>query len=275
MNSIGLIAGQEIRLNLRNKWVLSFAVLFTVLTLGLAYFGMVTSGYSGFQDFRRTSASIINLTAYLVPLFALLMGVFSFISNKEYFELLVTQPVSRRQIMLGKYGGLLVALLTATVAGFGISGVISALVIGSAGASRYLAVVGLSFLLAASFLSIAMLIAIAFKRQLTAVGTALGVWFFFIMFYDLVVISMTLYLKKSVLQYVLVFALLGNPVDMVRVMSLLSVGGTTVFGPAGATLIKIFGSTGTISLLFTGVLLLWIVLPLALAIFVFRRQDLT
>jgi Cu-processing system permease protein len=101
VSAVTLIAGQEIRINLRNRWVLSFAVLFTILTLGIAYFGMVTSGYTGFQDFRRTSASIINLVSYLVPLFALLMGVFSFVSNREYLDLLVSQTVARWQIIIG------------------------------------------------------------------------------------------------------------------------------------------------------------------------------
>ena len=84
MTAILLIAKQELKLSLRNRWVLSFLILFTVLTLGISYFGMITSGYVGFQDFRRTSASIINLSAYLIPLFALLIGVFSFISFREY-----------------------------------------------------------------------------------------------------------------------------------------------------------------------------------------------
>ncbi len=274
MSAVALIAGQEIRINLRNRWVLSFAVLFTILTLGIAYFGMVTSGYTGFQDFRRTSASIINLVSYLVPLFALLMGVFSFVSNREYLDLLVSQPVARWQIIIGKFLGLLAGIFAATLAGFGIPGVISAITIGAVGAGRYLAVVGLSFMLAASFLSIALLIAIAMKRRLAALGTALGVWFFFVMFYDLVVMAMTLYLKKSVLSNVLIFGLLGNPVDMVRVMSLISVGGTTVFGPAGASLTKLLGSSASIGLLFSGMLLLWIVLPLGAAILLFRRQSL-
>lgn len=274
MSVVALIARQEIYLNLRNRWVLIFAVLFATLTLGIAYFGMVTAGYSGFQDFRRTSASIINLVAYLVPLFALLMGVFSLISNREYLELMVAQPISRAQILLGKYVGLVVAILAATVAGFGIPGLISSVTVGSAGAGRYLLVVLYSSLLSASFVSLALLVAVATKRRLASLGTALGVWFFFVMFYDLIVMAMTLYLKKSVLQYLLVFSLLGNPVDMVRVMSLLSVGGTSVFGPAGATLVKMIGSTQTVSLLFLGMLVLWIAVPLTVAIAIFRRQNL-
>ena len=94
-SAVLMICWQEFTLNRRNRWVVSFALLFAILTLLIAFFGMVTSGYAGFQDFTRTSASIINLGGFLIPLFALLLGVFSFITNQGYFEILVTQPISR------------------------------------------------------------------------------------------------------------------------------------------------------------------------------------
>ncbi len=127
-----MIGWQEFTLNCRNRWVISFAALFAVLTLLVAYFGMVTSGYSGFQDFTRTAASIVNLGGFLIPLFALLLGVFSFLSNPEYLELMVTQPVSRSRLLLGKYCGLVLTVLVASVMGFGLPGVIIALDIGFA-----------------------------------------------------------------------------------------------------------------------------------------------
>ena len=76
-SAVAMICWQEFTLNRRNRWVVSFAVLFAALTLLLAYFGMVTSGYAGFQDFTRTSASIVNLAGFLIPLFAMLLGVFT------------------------------------------------------------------------------------------------------------------------------------------------------------------------------------------------------
>ena len=61
MSKILLIAAQDLRLNLRNRWILGVSVLFGILTLSVAYSGMVTAGYVGFQDFRRTGASIVSL----------------------------------------------------------------------------------------------------------------------------------------------------------------------------------------------------------------------
>ena len=117
-SAVWMICRQEFTLNRRNRWVVSFAVLFAVLTLLVAWFGMVTSGYAGFQDFTRTTASIVNLAALLIPLFALLLGVFSFITNQHYLEILVTQPVSRSRVLLGKYLGLVLTVLGASLLGF-------------------------------------------------------------------------------------------------------------------------------------------------------------
>ena len=100
------IAKQEFTLNRRNRWVVSFAAMFALLTFLISIFGMVTSGYSGFQDFVRTSVSVVNLAGFVVPLFALLLGVFSFLSHREHLELIATQPLSRAKIILGKYLGL-------------------------------------------------------------------------------------------------------------------------------------------------------------------------
>ena len=124
------LARQEFALHRRNRWVISFAVLFTALSLAVAYFGMITSGYTGFQDFVRTSASLINLGGFLLPLFALLLGVCSFLPHREYLEILATQPVTRREILLGKYLGLLISVLAAAALGFGLPGAIISASIG-------------------------------------------------------------------------------------------------------------------------------------------------
>ena len=145
------IARQEFIINRRNRWVVLFAVLFALLSLALAYFGMITSGYSGFQDFVRTSASLINLGGFLLPLFALLLGVFSFLTNREYLEILATQPVSRSGVLLGKYFGLLLSVLAAATLGFGLPGIVISTAIGLEGATTYLVVVAFSCILAAIF----------------------------------------------------------------------------------------------------------------------------
>ena len=268
------IAQQEFALHRRNRWVVSFAVIFATLGLAVAYFGMITSGYTGFQDFVRTSASLINLGGFLLPLFALLLGVFSFLTHREYLEILATQPISRRGILLGKYFGLLLSVLAAAALGFGLPGVIIAASIGVEGAGTYLLVVFFSCLLAAVFTGLSVLIALLAGRRPIALGVAIAVWIFYELVYGLLMLATTLYLPPGVAKNVLLVGLGGNPVDVVRVLCLLQVGGPALYGPAGATLIKLTGSTAVATTIGLAIVAVWIVVPMVVATRVFRRQDL-
>jgi Cu-processing system permease protein len=112
------------------------------------------------------------------------------------------------------------------------------------------------------------------RRRPIALGLALGVWIFFELAYGVLMLASTLYLPAGVLKTTLLVGLLGNPVDLARVLSLLQVGGPHLFGPAGATLVKLTGSAAVATAFGLGGLLLWVVGPLFVAVKLFRRQNL-
>lgn len=273
-SAVGRIAWQEFVLNRRNRWVIFFAVLFAVTTTVISYFGMVTSGYAGFQDFIRTAASLANLGGFLIPLFALLLGVFSFISDREYLEILITQPIPRSRVLLGKIGGLCLTVISASAVGFGIPGAVIAMAIGTNGATGYLMVVVYNTLLAVIFVGLSVLIALLARRRQIALGIAVGVWIFFELVYGMLMLGTTLFFPAKILKTSLLVGLFGNPVDIARVLSLLHVGGPHLFGPAGATLVKLAGSPVTATLFGILGLVCWVVLPVLAAMRIFERQDL-
>ena len=273
MKKIIVIASQELRLNFRNKWILAISVLFGILTLTVAYSGMVTAGYVGFQDFRRTGASIVNLVLYLVPIIALMMGVYSFTSYRGYLDLLVTQPISRWKIIIGKFAGSLASLILATSAGFSIAGIIISIQVGSEGSWRFLLVVLLSMLLGAVFLSLAYLLVLILKRRNSAIGLSLVLWFIFVIFYDLMVMASTVYLSHGTLKSTLLLGLLFNPVDLIRVTTLIIVGGESMFGAAGVIAVKTFGSMGALIALSFAVVIIWLLAPLMISLKIFGRQE--
>ena len=268
------IAWQEFVLNRRNRWVMSFAVLFALMTTLISYFGMITSGYAGFQDFVRTAASLANLGGFVIPLFALLLGVFSFLSEREYLELLTTQPISRSRVLMGKIAGLCLTVLAASALGFGLPGAIIAMSIGTEGARAYLMVVIFCSLLAVVFVGLAVFIALVSQRRQIALGIAIGVWIFYELVYGMLMLGTTLYLPSKILGTSLLVGLIGNPVDIARVLSLLQVGGPHLFGPAGATLLKLAGSQTTATVIGLVGLIGWIVVPVGLSMRIFEKQDL-
>jgi hypothetical protein len=68
-------------------------------------------------------------------------------------------------------------------------------------------------------------------------------------------------------------SLFGNPADMVRVSALAVMGGTSIFGAAGALVVKFLGGTISAALLVISALLVWAVGPLVFANRVLRGQD--
>src|SRR5262245_17816172 len=273
LKTVITIARQELTINIRNRWTLIFAFVFGALTLAISYFGMVTAGAIGFQSFARTSASLLNLVLYIIPLVALIVGTLSFTSEKSLSELLFAQPVTRTEILLGKLAGLFASIVTATLVGFGLAGVIIAARTSASGVLRYPIFVVLSLLLALVFLTISALVSSLCQRKTKAFGVVMFLWFFFVLFYDLLVIGVTFLLKERMANVFIFSSLFGNPVDMTRVACLMVLDGKEVFGAAGAALTKFLGGERASLLLLLFGLIVWIVGPFLIAQRLLRRQD--
>lgn len=272
-NSIFVIARQELTVNIRNKWTLIFAFVFGSLVLAISYFGAMTAGAVGFQSFNRTSASLLSLVLYLIPLVALMMGTLSFAGDAGDDEMLFAQPVTRGEILFGKLLGLFAAMTTATFVGFGLGGLVIATQIGTDDVFGYPIFILLSLALALIFLCLAALVSIACKRQTKAFGVALLIWFFFVLFYDLLVLGATLLFSERTANYFIFASLFANPVDMIRVAGLLSLNGEEIFGAAGAALLKFVGGEAWgFAALLVGILI-WTIAPVLLSLRLWQKQD--
>lgn len=263
IGNIAVIARQEMRITLRTKWVQIFALVFGVLTVAISYFGMVTSIVVSFEGFTRTTASLLNLVLYLVPMLALVAATSSFSADKGAAEFLFSQPVSRTEVLLGKILGLFASLAIAVIFGFGVSGFIVAAQSGTEGITRYMGFIAFTLLLLLTFLCLGALASIISDGRARALGIALAMWFAFVLFYDLIVMGLACLLSPHMSRTFILLSLFGNPVDLARVSGLLILGGATIFGAAGAALVKTLGSTtmAVLSLSLAG--LLWSVATLA------------
>ncbi len=273
LNAIRTIARLELVINIRNRWILVFALVFGALVLAISYFGLATAGAVGFQGFTRTSASLLNLVLYIVPLVSLVMGTLSLTSEKSAGELIFSQPITRTEILLGKIAGLFAAILAATLLGFGVAGLVIASKTGTEGLLRYPLLVVLSLALALVFLCLAAAIAVICRRKPVAFGVALFVWFFFVLFYDLLVIGGTFLLPERTANTFLFASLFGNPVDVVRVASLIALNGKEIFGPSGAALVRFLGGDAPSIVFLLGALFLWTLIPLLVARRFLDHQD--
>ena len=92
------------------------------------------------------------------------------------------------------------------------------------------------------------------------------------LFYDLVVIGGTFLLRERAANTMIFGSLFGNPVDMVRVASLMTLNGKDVFGAGGAALLRFLGGESLSIVILLASLSLWILAPLFIATLM-KRQD--
>ena len=116
LTQIFTVAGKEFRDRIRNRWVLAVALVFAVFSLVIAYFGGAQQGAVGFRSIEFTIASLVSLVIYLIPLIALLLGFDAIVGERERgsLDLLLSLPITRLELLLGKYLGLAAALTLST-----------------------------------------------------------------------------------------------------------------------------------------------------------------
>jgi len=268
------LARQELRIVLRARWVTAYVLVFAALTLAVSYFGLAVIEVAGFQEFDRTAVSLLNLVLYVVPLAVMLMAVQSFREEGGATDQLFAEPLSRTEIVLGKLLGLCAAHTLATLLGFGFTGVLVALKVGTRGLESYLVLVGFTVLLGAVFLPIGALLTVLSGRRTRSYAVVLVAWFVVVLLFDLVAIGLAFVLPEAWANRVAFAGVFVNPADATRVATMLAISGKETFGPAGAQLVRSLGGQGQAIVLLVGTLVAWSAAACAGAAVALRRQDL-
>jgi Cu-processing system permease protein len=273
MNAFLTIAGKEIRDGLRNKWVAGATLLLAGLAFALTFLGSTPTGALGVKPLAVAVVSLSSLSIFLIPLIALLLGYDAIVGEVERgcMLLLLTYPVTRGQILGGKFCGHVAILSFATVVGYGAAGV--ATIIGGGGDAESLGafcgLIASSALLGAAFLALAYLVSVSVKERGTAAGIAVGLWLLFVIVYDMALMGGLVASKGRLGADVFPFLLLLNPADLYRLFNLTSFENVRMFsGMAGLSAALHFSPAALLS-----GLLAWIVLPLGAAAVRFARRD--
>ncbi len=263
---------KELRDAVRSRWLLAFAVTFALVALALSLI-QSRGGDIGSQGFNRTTAGLINLCLLLVPLLGLVLGAGAIAGERDRGTLasLRAQPISTAELMLGKYAGLTIAVWMAIALGFGVAGLIMALVQPLTDIGHYVLFVALSAGLASTMLSLGMLVSVLSDGRMKALAGAIVSWFVLVLFYDLGAIGLALSISSS--GRTLMLAVLANPVESTRILAVLSLEpDLQVLGPLGSYMANEVG-VATSALLLLGALAVWTVVPLLIATRVLDAQD--
>lgn len=262
------IARKEFGDGLRNRWIWTVCAVLTVSSLAIAFFGAVPAGVVAANASDATIASLMNLTVYVVPLLALVIGCGAIIDEKHrgMLDLFLVYPFSPAAYFFGTFLGYALALSAAIVCSFALSGIAlgfwSGADIGAVAPLCALAVV-----LGCVFLGISFLVSILSRDRGRAVALSVLVWIIAVFLYDLILVGILVASEGSVPQAVFAQLLLLNPTDLFRMLYLRIAGSTAsslgmsvavLFVPSSATLV--------------GVFVLWLVSPVLASYAVFRRR---
>ena len=267
MNPVWIITGKEVRDSLRNRWVLAAALLLAALALSLGFLGSSPTGSVKVDPLTVTVVSLSSLSIFLIPLIAMLLSYDALIGEIERgtMALLLSYPISRNQILAGKFIGHLIILALATTAGYGLAGITLQLANGGfdiAAWQPFALLIAASVILGAAFLSMGYLISAKVKER--------GVWLFFVVIFDMALLGVLVADTEQVITAPVVeTVLLFNPADIYRLLNLTGYENTAMY--AGMA-----GLSDQISLTMPVLLtaqVLWVIIPLILAAWIFGKRQ--
>lgn len=229
------VAHQEIRIGLRNRWILLAVIILSAFSLALALLGSAPAGTLDVSRMTITVASLSSLSVYLVPLIALLLAFDAVAGEIERGSLLLifSSPIKRSEFLIGKAIGHLCVLLLALTLGYGSTAVLLAIT-GSgdfSGLVDFARLIGTSAILGLAFLALGYIVSCLVRQVTTAAAMAIGIWLVLIVLYDLALLGALVtdsdgFFASSVFPY----ALLANPADAFRLFNLSALDANAMVG---------------------------------------------
>jgi Cu-processing system permease protein len=243
---------------LRNKVIIAYTLFLFIVSMSL--FRME-------ENSGKAVLSLLNIILIVLPLVSLVFTTIHYYNSYEFIELMLAQPMSRSRILTSEYAGVSLSLLSAFFLGVGIPVLVFEL------NATGLSILFTGFMLTLIFTSIAFWASVKARDKSRGIGFALLLWFYFSLIYDGLILLILFTFSDYPLEKATLFLSALNPIDLGRIFIMLKMDVSALMGYTGALYQDFFGSFKGM-LFTTGIMLLWAVLPLWLAIKSFRKKDL-
>jgi Cu-processing system permease protein len=242
----------------RSKVILAYTLFMLIVSFSL---------FSMEENSSKAVLSLLNIILIVVPLISMIFTTIHFYNSYEFIELMLSQPMSRRRILLSEYAGVGFSLLGSFLLGAGVP----VLLYSPDSIGMTLLFTGSSLTLV--FTSLAFLTSVIARDKARGIGIALLLWFYFALIYDGLILLIIFSFYEYPLEKITLVLSAFNPIDLGRISIMLKMDVSALMGYTGALYKDFFG--GSSGLLFTtGIMLLWIILPLWGALRIFKRKDL-
>lgn len=186
------IAKKEYIDNFRNYWIIALSIIFAILIIVISYFGSAGSA-SGWRALDETINLLKTPVEMIVPIVSLILGYAAIVREVENGSMssLLSFPVKRFEVILGKFLGLGLVLTSIIFIGFIISGVIIGVNTAPADYTTYFLFIGATIILGLDFLSISIFFSSIFKRRTTSMGAVIFLWIFFAIIFPMIIAGIT------------------------------------------------------------------------------------
>lgn len=243
---------------IRNKVTLAYTAFLLVVSMSL---------FQMEENSSKAVMSLTNIILIVIPLVSMVFSTIHWYNSYEFIELMLTQPISRKKVLLSEYTGISSSLVTAFLIGVGVP--VCLYHFDNTG----LALLLIGSLLTLVFTSIAFLGSVLSKDKARGIGIALMLWFYFALIYDGLVLLVLFSFSDYPLEKLTLLLSSLNPIDLGRIFLMLQMDISALMGYTGATYKDFFGSN--LGLFYTiGIMVLWIVVPIWFATRSFIKKDL-
>ncbi|HLT80221.1 MAG TPA: ABC transporter permease subunit [Cyclobacteriaceae bacterium] len=243
---------------LRTRFTMLYTLFLLISTMALYHLD---------SDPGKVVLSLLNVVLMVVPLVSIVFTTIHFFNSYEFIELMLAQPVARRVVFLGEYMAVACSLCAAFLVGLGAP----ILIFGGGPGAWTLLFSGLMLTLV--FVSLAFLSSVMTRDKAKAIGIALLFWFYFSLIYDGLLLWIIYSFADYPLEKVTLALIAFNPVDLARIVMLLQLDISALMGYTGAFYKNFFGSNTGI-FFSAGILVIWVLTPLWIALRIFIRKDL-
>jgi ABC-type transport system involved in multi-copper enzyme maturation permease subunit len=274
--AIYTIAKKEFTDNIRNKWIIVLTIIFVLLIIVFSY--VAGAGLDGsLGNMELTVMGLLMISPLLIPLIAIILGFATIAGEAESGALYVvlSYPVRRIEVLLGKFFGLGSVLIVSIFIGFGFGGVIIAATVGPESWAGYIGFILLSIFLGLIYLILSICISAYCKRRSRAIAGGIILIFWGMIFGTILMAIM--YASGYEINDIMT----GNIPDWFFNAVVFSPGDlhqTAAMRAFGINSVDMIGFSVTIPEFLSMNLLLvvhtiWFMVPLFLAYFFFKRRD--
>ncbi|MCK5024748.1 MAG: ABC transporter permease subunit [Thermoplasmata archaeon] len=271
-NNIKTIAKKEFMDNLRNKWVIVLTLIFILLTLAMSF----VQGGGGMSSAEITVIGILTISSMLVPIIAIMLGYNTITGEAESGSLLVvlSNPIDRFEVLIGKFVGLGSVLSTSIILGFGIAGIVI-MIENSSRVAGYLVFMALTILLGLIYLSLSICFSALLKRSVASLGAGIGLFFWGMI---IGTVLMGIYLgtggtlegmMTNMPDWIMATMVLISPADMYQTSVMLGFNMTSLGASGFSFDIPSYITLARLMIVYA----VWIIVPLAIGFFYLKKRD--